>query len=188
MDIRTTVHAGESALGLVDELVQLRRLAEPGRVPGQGGAAWPGGGTWAAGLAEAARVPGFLAVTARADSLLCGFGTAVRTPDPYAGEPLLGDGRAQEWLAGAVRVTELVVAPVARGHGVARRILATLTVPALDDRVWAAPDHRDARALAFFRHQGWRQTVFPRPGDGPSAVVFLGPAHPSLAGRPVMGC
>ncbi|WP_405858992.1 GNAT family N-acetyltransferase [Streptomyces sp. NBC_00090] len=185
MDITTVVYPGDAALGLVEELVHLRRLASRGRVPEQDDRR---ADELRRRIAADAGTPGFLAVTARADSLLCAFGTATRTPDPYSGEPLLGPGRAQEWLAGAMRISDLVVAPAARGRGVATRILDTLTVPALDDRVWVAPDHRDTAALSFFRHQGWRQTVFPRLGAGPERVVFLGPRHPALAGLPVVGC
>ncbi|MEV5973057.1 GNAT family N-acetyltransferase [Streptomyces sp. NPDC051921] len=185
MDITTVVYPGESALALADEFVHLRRLAARGRIPGQDDRH---ARELRERIAEEARSPGFLAVTARADSLLCGFGTATRTPVPYAGELLSGDARAQEWLAGAVRIADLVVAPAARGRGVATRILDTLTAPAVDDRVWVAPDRRDAGALSFFRHLGWRQTVFPRPGDGPSRTVFLAPGHPALAGLPVVGC
>ncbi|MFE1230634.1 GNAT family N-acetyltransferase [Streptomyces sp. NPDC058745] len=185
MDITTVVYPGEAALRLVDEFDHLRRLAAPGRVPEQGDRY---ARKLRARFAEEARTPGFLAVTARADSLLCGFGTATRTPVPYAGDLLPGDHRAQEWLAGAVHVSDLVVAPAARGRGVATRIMDTLTVPALDDRVWVAPDHRDGAALDFFRHRGWRQTVFPVPGATPSRALFLGPRHPSLAGKPVTGC
>ncbi|MFF2568751.1 GNAT family N-acetyltransferase [Streptomyces sp. NPDC058084] len=185
MGITTVVYPGEAALSLVDEFVHLRRLATRDPIPAQDDRP---AREFRERLAEEARTPGFLAVTARADSLLCGFGTATRTPVPYAGEPLSGDGRAQEWLAGAVRIGDLAVAPVARGRGVATRILDTLTVPAVDDRVWVAPDHRDTAALSFFRHQGWRQTVFPRPGAGPTRAVFLAPRHPALAGLPVVGC
>ncbi|MFF9144829.1 GNAT family N-acetyltransferase [Streptomyces sp. NPDC014861] len=188
MNITTVVYPGEAALPLADEFLHLRRLAARGCLPAQGDR-HAAASALRDRMAEQARTPGFLAVTARADSLLCGFGVAARTPDPYTGDEWEGDARrAQEWLAGAVHVTDLVVAPVARGRGVATRLLETLTVPALDDRVWAAPRHTDAMALGFFRYLGWRQTVFPRFGAGPDRVVFLGPRHPSPAGRAVAGC
>ncbi|MEU9858325.1 GNAT family N-acetyltransferase [Streptomyces sp. NPDC047974] len=187
MNITTVVYPGSAALPLVDEFLHLRRLAARPYVPPQGDPR--AAEELRERMAEQARTPGFLAVTARADSLLCGFGIATRTPDPYRGEELDGeDRRAQEWFAGAVRITDLFVAPVTRGHGVATRILEKLTAPATDDRVWAAPDRTDAAALGFFRYLGWRQTVFPRFGAGPGHIAFLGPRHPSLAGMPVVGC
>ncbi|MHB9847690.1 GNAT family N-acetyltransferase [Streptomyces krungchingensis] len=178
-EVATTVYPGEAALAVVDEFVHLRQIAARER-PQEQDESQPR--ALRRRLAEDARVPGFLAVTARIGSRLCGFGTAMRCADPYPGHAALDVGRAQEWLAGAVQVTDLVVAPVARGRGVGTRLLDVLLLPALDDRAWAAVDGDDRVAVNFFRTQDWRQSVVPSPRDSEAAgqIVFLAPRHPAL--------
>ncbi|MFF1741209.1 GNAT family N-acetyltransferase [Streptomyces mirabilis] len=94
--------------------------------------------------------------------------------------------RTQEWLAGAVRITDLVVAPAARGRGVGTGLLDVLLLPAMDDRAWAVTDHQDTAALNFFRCRGWRQAVHPQPGAHPAQIVLLAPRPPALSEIPVL--
>lgn len=177
MEVSTTVYQGGTALDVVEEFVHLRLLSSQARSPEEDEQR---AHEVRERIAAEVRLPGSLAVTARIGSRLCGFGTAVRHADPCPEHPALGAERSQEWLAGAVHITDLVVAPVARGRGVGTRLLDVLMLPALDERAWAVTDHQDTAALRFFRSRGWRQTVFPPPGPGPAPVVFLAPRHPAL--------
>ncbi|GAA1897254.1 hypothetical protein [Streptantibioticus ferralitis] len=179
--VTTTVYPGESALTIVEEFVHLRRLSSQGHSP-QRVEQQIGG--MRDRLAQDARKPGFLAVTARIGSRLCGFGTAVRSTDPVPAHPAPDAWLPHQWPADAMQITDLTVAPVARGRGVRTRLLDVLLLPALDDRAWVAADPGDRATLVFFRCQGWRQTVFPSPGnpsDERAQVVLLAPRHPALA-------
>ncbi|MFF1602579.1 GNAT family N-acetyltransferase [Streptomyces mirabilis] len=183
MDVGTTVYQGDTALGVVEEFVHLRLVSSREHSPERDEKV---AAEVRERIADEVRRPGFLAVTARIGSRLCGFGTAVRSADPAPEHPVLGARRSQEWLAGAVRITDLVVAPAARGRGVGTGILDILLLPAMDDRAWAVTDHQDTTALNFFRCWGWRQTVYPRPGAHPAQIVLLAPRHPTLSEIPVL--
>ncbi|WP_308314118.1 GNAT family N-acetyltransferase [Streptomyces sp. GbtcB7] len=83
-------------------------------------------------------------------------------------------------------MTDLVVAPAARGRGVGTGLLDVLLLPAMDERAWAVTDHQDTAALNFFRCRGRRQTVYPQPGAHPTQIVLLAPRHPALSEIPVL--
>ncbi|MFJ1608689.1 hypothetical protein ACIOHS_35875 [Streptomyces sp. NPDC088253] len=84
-------------------------------------------------------------------------------------------------LAGAVRITDLVVAPAVRGRGVATGLLDVPLLPAMGDRAWAVTGHQDTAALNSFRCRGRPWTVYPRPGARPALIVLLAPRHPALS-------
>jgi GNAT superfamily N-acetyltransferase len=180
-----TAYPGESALTVAEDLGYLHRFAFDRRSPGLDDERVR---RFVERLGDEARQPGFLAVTARIEGRLCGFGTALRTPDPLPDDVAhhqvaeeLGPDRAADWLAGAIRVRDLVVAPQARGLGLGRRMLDRLTAAAPARRAWAATASEDEGGLRFLRSTGWRQTVFPAGGETSAAVVFLAPGHPALA-------
>ncbi|MFB7653615.1 MULTISPECIES: hypothetical protein [unclassified Streptomyces] len=156
--VATTVYPGEPALVLVEEFAHLRRLSAKAHTPHQVEARVE---EVRDRIVRDATAPGFLAVTARIGSRLCGFGTAVRSADRAMPHPALGVRRSREWLAGGVQVTDLTV----------------------------APDARDRTTLPFFRCRGWRQAVFPSAdvaAAGRTPVVFLAPRHPALTDLPAV--
>ncbi|MEU5400666.1 GNAT family N-acetyltransferase [Streptomyces sp. NPDC005963] len=142
-------------------------------------------------LADAHR-PGFgYALALDDEGALVGFATAWTTPEalpmvrcyPQV-RAALGPVRTEEWLCGAVEVDELAVVRRARGRGVARALLDTVTADAPDGRSWLLTSVRAADALRFYRRAGWRQVTHPAP-DGPSVAVFLGPHHPATIPTPL---
>ncbi|MFD9717848.1 GNAT family N-acetyltransferase [Streptomyces sp. NPDC059076] len=136
-------------------------------------------------LADATR-PGFRhALAFDSDGSTVGFATAWTTPEAFPTDrcypqvhAALGPVRTGEWLCGAIEVDELAVARRARGRGVARALLDTVTADAPDGRSWLLTSVRATDALRFYRRAGWRQVTHPAP-DGRSVAVFLGPRHPA---------
>ncbi|MCM2393024.1 GNAT family N-acetyltransferase [Streptomyces albipurpureus] len=140
-------------------------------------------------IADSAR-PGFTyALATVGGTEVVGFATAWTTPAvlpddrcyPQVGAAL-GPARTAEWLAGAVEVDELAVAHHARGHGIARALLDTVTADAPDGRSWLLTSVRADEALRFYQRAGWRQVIHPAP-EGRSVVVFLSPHHPATTPR-----
>ncbi|MFI1471804.1 GNAT family N-acetyltransferase [Streptomyces wuyuanensis] len=146
-------------------------------------------------LRDDVRRPGFTGVLAFAgetgemgetgETELVGFATAWTTGAPFPTDRChpqaaagLGPDRAHEWLVGSREVDELAVRPAARGTGLAGDMLKAVTEDAPDGRAWLLTSVRSARAMAFYRRQGWAQATHPSP-DGMGTAVFLGPAHPA---------
>ncbi|MFH8739274.1 GNAT family N-acetyltransferase [Streptomyces sp. NPDC017964] len=118
-------------------------------------------------------------VTARVGSRLCGFDTALRSADPTSPAQ---EQTSCERPVDALQITDLTVAPVARGRGVGASLLDVLLLSALDDRAWVSTDVLDRSALTFYQHRGWHQvSVSALAGssrDG-TQVVLLAPRHPA---------
>ncbi|MFF3849273.1 GNAT family N-acetyltransferase [Streptomyces sp. NPDC002328] len=151
-------------------------FAEPGPVPGPGDAGSPASGRTGP---RTAGVLGF----ATAWTTLAPFPTDRCYPEAAAG---LGPAHTVDWLCGAREVDELAVRPSAHGTGVAARLLEAVTEGAPGGRSWLLTSVRSARAMAFYRRQGWSQATHPSP-DGAGVAVFLGPRHParSLTAQPL---
>ncbi|WP_442738556.1 GNAT family N-acetyltransferase [Streptomyces pseudogriseolus] len=139
------------------------------------------------------RRPGFTAALAFDGPDVVGFATAWATPTPFPVDRCypqaaagLGPRRTEEWLCGALEIDELAVRSTTRGTGIAAGLLRAVTQDAPDGRAWLLTSPRSARAVAFYRRQGWTQATHPSP-DGHGVVVFLGPRHParSLAVQPL---
>ncbi|WP_030420306.1 GNAT family N-acetyltransferase [Streptomyces sp. NRRL F-5065] len=135
--------------------------------------------------------PGFTAATAVRDGNVIGFATAWTTPAPFPTDRCypqaaagLGPERTADWLCGALEVDELAVRPAARGTGLAGDLLNAVTAGAPDGRAWLLTSVRNARAMAFYRRQGWTQVTHPSP-DGRGIAVFLGPRHPARSLAPL---
>jgi len=180
-DAVTTVYPGESVPAVVDEFEHLRRISLRALPPSQVDRHVE---ELRERITRDAAKPGFQAVTARVGSRLCGFGTAVRTADVIPAQASPGAQRSQQWPAGAVRITDLTVAPAARGRGVGTLILDVLLRSAEDDRGWVSAEATDRTTLAFFHCRGWLPPTFPDsdhlPAEG-SGIVLLAPGRPALS-------
>ncbi|MEU6703406.1 GNAT family N-acetyltransferase [Streptomyces wuyuanensis] len=159
-----------------------RRLRDDVRRPGFTGVLAFTGEAGEAGEAGETRETGQTGETE-----LVGFATAWTTGAPFPTDRChpqaaagLGPGRAHEWLVGSREVDELAVRPAAHGTGLAGDLLKAVTEDAPDGRAWLLTSVRSARAMAFYRRQGWAQATHPSPG-GAGIAVFLGPAHPARA-------
>lgn len=138
-----------------------------------------------------ARRPGFRAVLALSDSgAVDGFVTGWTTRSPFRADRAygkvtrrLGADRVDELLVGAFEVDELGVRSHARGTGLGRRLLATLTATVPDGRAWLLTWDQAHDTLAFYRRTGWTEPA-PLPGQETDVVVFLSPAR--TASTPVM--
>lgn len=136
-------------------------------------------------LADSTR-PGFThALATVGGTQVVGFATAWTTPSTLPTDrcypqvsAALGPTHTAEWLGGATEVDELAVAHHARGHGVARALLDTVTAGAPDGRSWLLTSARAHEALRFYQRAGWRQVTHPAP-EGRSIAVFLSPHHPA---------
>ncbi|MET9312293.1 GNAT family N-acetyltransferase [Kribbella sp. NPDC003505] len=143
------------------------------RDPGETGAAF------GKRLESDAERDGFRAWVERsADGRIAGFVTGWTTPAPFRtdrsyGSVLdrLGAEQVDELLIGAFEVDELGVLQHARGTGLARRLLESVTRER--DRAWLLAWSQNHDALAFYRHVGWRA---PEPrGPETDIVVFVAP-------------
>ncbi|MET9271668.1 GNAT family N-acetyltransferase [Kribbella sp. NPDC003557] len=143
------------------------------RDPGETGAAFR------TRLESDAERDGFRAWVERsADGRIAGFLTGWTTPAPFRtdrayGSVLdrLGAEQVGELLIGAFEVDELGVLQHARGTGLARRLLESVTRER--DRAWLLAWNQNHDALAFYRHVGWRE---PQPhGPETDIVVFVTP-------------
>ncbi|MEJ3750709.1 GNAT family N-acetyltransferase [Actinomycetes bacterium KLBMP 9797] len=127
--------------------------------------------------------PGFRAILAVGDGgEVAGFVTGWTTEAPFRTDraygkvrDLLGADRVDRLLVGAFEIDELGVRPQARGTGLGRRLLSTLTDAAPDGRAWLLTWDQAHDTLAFYRRLGWREPA-PVPGHGTDLVVFLSPA------------
>lgn len=134
--------------------------------------------------ADACR-PGFTAALAFTGGSVTGFATSWTTLSPFPTDRChpqaaasLGPERTVDWLCGAREIDELAVRPAARGTGLAADLLEAVTQDAPQGRTWLLTSVQSARAVAFYRGQGWTQATHPSP-DGRGIVVFLGPRHPA---------
>lgn len=103
--------------------------------------------------------PGLVAVLARVDDQLVGFGYGYRGRsgdwwhDVVAGA--LGRDRAREWLSDSFELAELHVHPDHHGRGIGRRILTTVLEHAVGGTVvlsthdWESPARRLYRSVGF---------------------------------------
>ncbi|MET8115446.1 GNAT family N-acetyltransferase [Streptomyces prasinus] len=135
--------------------------------------------------------PGFTAATAVRDGDVVGFATAWTTPVPLPTDRCypqaaagLGPTYTADWLCGALEIDELAVRTAARGTGLAGDLLEAVTADAPNGRAWLLTSVQNARAMAFYRRQGWTQVTHPSPG-GKGIVVFLGPRHPARSLAPL---
>ncbi|NLU71864.1 GNAT family N-acetyltransferase [Streptomyces sp. HNM0575] len=136
-------------------------------------------------LARDVERPGFTSALAVAGSEVVGFAAAWTTPSPFPSgrcypqaAAALGARRTEEWLCGGLEVDELAVGEAARGCGVGRGLLETVTGAVDDGRCWLLTSIRAEPALRFYRRLGWHQVTHPAP-SGRGAAVFLGPRHPA---------
>jgi ribosomal protein S18 acetylase RimI-like enzyme len=96
------------------------------------------------------------------DGRIAGFVTGWTTPAPFRtdrsyGSVLdrLGAEQVEELLIGAFEVDELGVLQHARGTGLARRLLEAAT--RTHARAWLLAWNQNHRAIAFYRHLGWKE-------------------------------
>ncbi|WP_224301304.1 GNAT family N-acetyltransferase [Streptomyces olivaceus] len=135
--------------------------------------------------------PGFTAAITVRDGDVIGFATAWITPAPFPTDRChpqaaagLGAAHTADWLCGALEIDELAVRRAASGTGLAGGLLDAVTAHAPDGRAWLLTSVQNARAVAFYRRQGWTQVTHPSP-DGKGIVVFLGPRHPARSLAPL---
>ncbi|MFD7500206.1 GNAT family N-acetyltransferase [Streptomyces sp. NPDC059850] len=137
--------------------------------------------------------PGFTAALAFAGPEVVGFATAWTTLSPFPTDRCypqaavgLGPDRTMEWLCGAREIDELAVRADVRGTGLAAELLEAVTADAPEGRSWLLTSVQSARAMSFYRRQGWTQATHPSP-EGKGIVVFLSPRHPArhLAPQPL---
>ncbi|MFG3345661.1 GNAT family N-acetyltransferase [Streptomyces sp. NPDC048018] len=126
--------------------------------------------------------PGFRAVLAMSEEgRVDGFVTGWITQAPFRSDRAygqvttrLGADRVSELLIGAFEIDELGVRPDARGTGLGRRLLSSLTASAPDGRAWLLTWDQAHDTLAFYRRAGWREPE-PLPGNETDVLVFLSP-------------
>jgi GNAT superfamily N-acetyltransferase len=129
-------------------------------------------------------VPGFVAgswlVVATVRGQQVGCARVEPTPVPFPGERAavvreMGLGRCDEWLAGGMELTELVVASEARGCGIGSLLLSVVPSLATDGRAWLELRGPERVAQPFFGRRDWAPA-----SDGSAGVVVLLPAaHPA---------
>lgn len=126
--------------------------------------------------------PDFRAVLALSGTgVVDGFATGWTTHPPFRTDRSypkvtnrLGPDRVNDLLVGALEIDELGVRPQARGTGLGRQLLSTITSTAPDGRAWLVTWNQAHDTLAFYRRVGWREPA-PVPGDDTDIVVFLSP-------------
>lgn len=139
--------------------------------------------------------PGFRAVVSFSDGDgIRGFVTGWTTEAPFRTDRaygkvtgLLGAQRVDELLVGAFEIDELGVRADARGTGLGRRLLSTLTSAAPGGRAWLLTWDQAHDTLAFYRRTGWREPE-PLPDAETDVVVFLSPAPPASADPADLNC
>ncbi|MGW7069225.1 GNAT family N-acetyltransferase [Streptomyces sp. NPDC054855] len=129
-----------------------------------------------------ARRPGFrAALSLSPDGAVDGFVTGWITQAPFPADRaygkvtrLLGADRVDELLVGAFEIDELGVRAGARGTGLGRQLLATLTASAAvpGGRAWLLTWDQAHETLAFYRRLDWCEPE-PLPGHDTDVVVFL---------------
>jgi ribosomal protein S18 acetylase RimI-like enzyme len=122
--------------------------------------------------------PGLVAVLARAEGDLVGFGYGYRGRDGdwwhdvVAGA--LGRPRAREWLTDSFELAELHVHPDWHGQGIGRRILTTVLDSAVGRTVVLSTHDRESPARRLYRSVGFTDllTGFVFPGSTEVYVVM----------------
>jgi ribosomal protein S18 acetylase RimI-like enzyme len=128
-------------------------------------------------LATDAQRPGFRAVVSFSDGgEVAGFVTGWTTGSPFRTDraygkvrDMLGAERVDRLLVGAFEVDELGVRQSARGTGLGKRLLSTVTAgrPA-----WLLTWNQAHDTIAFYRRAGWLE-LEPLAGKENDIVVFL---------------
>jgi GNAT superfamily N-acetyltransferase len=115
------------------------------------------------------------------DGRIAGFLTGWITPAPFRtdrsyGSVLdrLGAEQVEELLIGAFEVDELGVLQHARGTGLARRLLESVTHA--HARAWLLAWNQNHDAIAFYRHLRWQEP--PARGPEHDIIVFTAPPIP----------
>jgi GNAT superfamily N-acetyltransferase len=134
-------------------------LAEPPSVAGM----------FARLYAEARGFPGAIAVSARSDGALVGFGyghpwTWAEATDPWSLQLRERLGTAAGELDDAFAVELLAVAPAASGAGLGRRLLSALLDATGRSVAWLQTTDKETPALRLYRGTGWQPI-----GHGPDA-------------------